>query len=131
MHETLRFVLARFGTDQGGSGDQGDSEPSNRPCHGATSQMLVHSLVAADSLDHLAHLPDPHPGLSYPDALLVFFYRLGLAAADRSSGTIASLSSSLDLSTNALRAELLSVLASDADIDTRRTHPGEDTAHLH
>lgn len=130
MHETLRFILARFGTDQGGSGDQGDSEPSHRPCHGATSQMLVHSLIAGDSLAQLAHLPDPHPGLSYPDALLVFLHRLGLATADRSSGSIASLSSSLDVSTNALRAELLSVLAADADVDTRRTHPGEDLAHL-
>jgi hypothetical protein len=69
--------------------------------------------------------------LSYPDALLVFLHRLGLASADRRSGRIALLSSSLDLSTSALRAELLSVLASDADIDTRWTHPGEDTAHLH
>jgi hypothetical protein len=131
MHETLRFVVSRFGTDQGGSRDQGDSEPSHRPCHGATSQMLVRSLVAGDSLNHLAHLPDPHPGLSYPDALLVFLHRLGLASADRSSGTIALLSSSLDLSTDALRAELLSVLASDADDDTKRTRPAEGRAHLH
>ena len=127
MHETLRFVVAKFGADQGGSGVQGDSEPSYRPCHGSTSQMLIHSLLAGDSLDQLANLPDPHPGLSYPDALLVFLHRLGLTRADR----IALLSASLDLSTSALRAELLSALPSDADDDTRRARPGEDTAHLH
>jgi hypothetical protein len=130
MHETLRFVVARFGAKPSGSGEQGDAEQSYRPCHGSTSQMLIHSLVHSASLDQLAQLPDPHPGLSYPDALLIFLHRLGLTRTDRNGGTIALLSASLDLSTSALRAELLSALAPNANTDAKESRPGANSAQV-
>ena len=130
MHETLRFVVARFGAEQSGNGDQGASVRSDRLCHGSTSQMLIRSLVASDSLGQLTQLPDPHPGLSYPDALLVFLHRLGLTGTDRKSEKIALLSASLDLSTAALRVELLNAMASDANRAASRTQLGMDNAQL-